>query len=491
MGAFLDKPKTEKHSAHGEGNGLRYGLSSMQGWRVEMEDAHTAVVGLPHGLTDWSFFAVYDGHAGSRVANYCSGHLLEHILSGGADFSSGSSSVEGVKDGIRLGFLNIDEYMRSFADLRQGLDRSGSTAVCVLLSPNHLYFINCGDSRAVLSRDGKVGFSTQDHKPCNPREKERIQNAGGSVMIQRVNGSLAVSRALGDYDYKCVDGKGPTEQLVSPEPEVCVLERAAEGDEFVVLACDGIWDVMSNDELCEFVRSRLQVCDDLEKVCNSVVDTCLHKGSRDNMSVVLVCLPGAPKLSEEAIKKEEELDKYLETRVEELLGNCGEAGVPDLVSVLRSIATENIPNLPPGGGLASKRSVIEAMYNKLNPHREEEGACAGGEEEESEEGGGSTAAHLLEALRQFRLHHRGQYRTVLEESLAAFHLRGEESAAEGAGEGRRNPDDDGDDDNNDDSDGQEQPASPPSPPSPPPSPANAEPESSQDAPAPEFNPSSK
>uniref|UniRef100_A0A3Q4H2B8 Protein phosphatase 1B n=3 Tax=Pseudocrenilabrinae TaxID=318546 RepID=A0A3Q4H2B8_NEOBR len=472
MGAFLDKPKTEKHSAHGEGNGLRYGLSSMQGWRVEMEDAHTAVVGLPHGLTDWSFFAVYDGHAGSRVANYCSGHLLEHILSGGAEFASGPSSVEGVKDGIRSGFLNIDEYMRSFSDLRQGLDRSGSTAVCVLLSPTHLYFINCGDSRAVLSRDSKVGFSTQDHKPCNPREKERIQNAGGSVMIQRVNGSLAVSRALGDYDYKCVDGKGPTEQLVSPEPEVCVLERVAEGDEFIVLACDGIWDVMSNEELCEFVHSRLLVCDDLEKVCNSVVDTCLHKGSRDNMSVVLVCFSAAPKISEEAVKKEEELDKYLETRVEELMGNCGEAGVPDLVSVLRSIASENIPNLPPGGGLASKRSVIEAVYNRLNPHREEEG--------ESEEGGGSTAAHLLEALRQFRMHHRGQYRSVLEESLATYHLRGE-SAVERAGERRRTTDD---------CDNQDEPASPPSPPSPPPSPAIAELEASQDEPIPKSDPSS-
>ncbi|XP_041829720.1 protein phosphatase 1bb isoform X2 [Melanotaenia boesemani] len=479
MGAFLDKPKTEKHSAHGEGNGLRYGLSSMQGWRVEMEDAHTAVVGLPHGLTDWSFFAVYDGHAGSRVANYCSGHLLEHILSGGAEFGAGPGSVEGVKDGIRSGFLNIDEYMRNFSDLRQGLDRSGSTAVCVLLSPTHLYFINCGDSRAVLSRDSKVGFSTQDHKPCNPREKERIQNAGGSVMIQRVNGSLAVSRALGDYDYKCVDGKGPTEQLVSPEPEVCVLERVAEGDEFVVLACDGIWDVMSNEELCEFVRSRLLVCDDLEKVCNSVVDTCLHKGSRDNMSVVLVCLPGAPKISEEAVKKEEELDKYLETRVEELLGNCGEAGVPDLVSVLRSIASENIPNLPPGGGLASKRSVIEAVYNRLNPHREEEGACAGGdeeeEEEESEEGGGSTAAHLLEALRQFRLHHRGQYRAVLEDSLAAYRLHGESAVeVEVAEESQRTGDDD---------DQEEQPTSPPSPPSPLSLPTTAEPKASPDAPA--------
>ncbi|XP_028810578.1 protein phosphatase 1bb isoform X2 [Denticeps clupeoides] len=373
MGAFLDKPKTEKHTAHGAGNGLHFGLSSMQGWRVEMEDAHTAVVGLPHGLDDWSFFAVYDGHAGSRVANYCSKHLLEHILTSSEVFRPGPDSVEDVKSGIRSGFLKIDEYMRNFSDLRNGLDRSGSTAVGVLASPQHLYFINCGDSRAVLFRAGQVHFSTQDHKPCNPQEKERIQNAGGSVMIQRVNGSLAVSRALGDYDYKCVDGKGPTEQLVSPEPEVFEIARASEEDEFVVLACDGIWDVMSNEELCEFVHSRLQVWDDLEKVCNSVVDTCLHKGSRDNMSVVLVCFSNAPKVTEEAVKREAELDKFLESRVEEMM-KPSEDGVPDLVHIIRGLSAENVPNLPPGGGLASKRSVIEAVYNRLNPHREEDGS---------------------------------------------------------------------------------------------------------------------
>ncbi|KAM6956851.1 protein phosphatase 1B isoform 1-T3 [Aplochiton taeniatus] len=393
MGAFLDKPKTEKHCVHGEGNGLRYGLSSMQGWRVEMEDAHTAVVGLPApGLDLWSFFGVYDGHAGSRVAHYASKHLLEHIISAslgsqapwegagagtGAAVSPGSPpappGVEAVKAGIRTGFLRIDEHMRSFSDLRNGMDRSGSTAVGVLLSPRHLFFINCGDSRAVLCRGSRVCFATLDHKPCNPREKERIQNAGGSVMIQRVNGSLAVSRALGDFDYKNVDGKGPTEQLVSPEPEVFEMERAPEQDQFVVLACDGIWDVMSNEELCQFVESRLEVSDDLERVCTEVVDTCLHKGSRDNMSVVLVCLPAAPKVSEAAVRKDAELNKYLESRVEEMLERAGDEGIPDLVSVMRNLATDTIPNLPPGGGLASKRSVIEAVYHRLNPHREEDG----------------------------------------------------------------------------------------------------------------------
>ncbi|XP_041928701.1 protein phosphatase 1A isoform X2 [Alosa alosa] len=400
MGAFLDKPKMEKQNACGEGNDLRYGLSSMQGWRVEMEDAHTAVIGLPHGLSPWSFFAVYDGHAGSQVARYCCEHLLEHITSN-PDFQGGTKtqeqpdaaaaataarevakepevdepSVDQVKQGIRTGFLQIDEHMRQISENRKGggaTDRSGSTAVGVMVSPQHIYFINCGDSRGLLSRAGTVHFFTQDHKPNNPLEKERIQNAGGSVMIQRVNGSLAVSRALGDFDYKCVHGKGPTEQLVSPEPEVCAIERSEPDDEFIVLACDGIWDVMANDELCDFVRSRLEVTDDLERVCNEIVDTCLYKGSRDNMSVVLVCFSGAPKVSAEAVRRESELDKYLESRVEEILKQNGEEGVPDMVHVMRTLATESIPNLPPGGELASKRSVIEAVYNKLNPFRNED-----------------------------------------------------------------------------------------------------------------------
>ncbi|XP_017565971.1 protein phosphatase, Mg2+/Mn2+ dependent, 1Ab [Pygocentrus nattereri] len=382
MGAFLDKPKMEKFNAHGEGNNLRYGLSSMQGWRVEMEDAHTAIVGLPHGLSTWSFFAVYDGHAGSQVARYCCEHLLEHITSnpdfrgggpGGGDEDAGAShsepSVESVKNGIRTGFLQIDEHMRAISERKHGADRSGSTAVGIMISPEHFYFINCGDSRALLSRGGRVHFFTQDHKPSNPLEKERIQNAGGAVMIQRVNGSLAVSRALGDFDYKCVHGKGPTEQLVSPEPEVYEIERAEAEDEFVVLACDGIWDVMTNEELCDFVRSRLEVTEDLERVCNEIVDTCLYKGSRDNMSVVLVCFPGAPKINPEAVKREAELDKYLQNRVEELIKKQGVESIPDLAHVMCVLATESIPNLPPGGELASKRSVVEEMYNKLDPYQ--------------------------------------------------------------------------------------------------------------------------
>ena len=130
--------------------------------------------------------------------------------------------------------------MRELPDLASGADKSGTTAVCAFISNENIYVANCGDSRAVLSRNTVPIFSTVDHKPILPGEKERIQNAGGSVMIQRVNGSLAVSRALGDYDYKNVVELGQCEQLVSPEPEIFCKERDPH-DDFMVLACDGVW----------------------------------------------------------------------------------------------------------------------------------------------------------------------------------------------------------------------------------------------------------
>lgn len=285
MGAFLDKPKTDKETEKGFGNGLRYGVSSMQGWRLEMEDAHCAVVGID-GLEDWSFFAVFDGHAGRRISAHCKENLLESILQSedfqlNATTSNGQTNdyIDRVKAGIRDGFLKLDEEMKKIPEVESGADKSGSTAVCAIISPTHIFIANCGDSRAVLSRAGKAHFATLDHKPNNSEEKERIQAAGGSVMIHRVNGSLAVSRALGDYEYKQGIGLGPCEQLVSPEPEVTAQERDHDNDEFLVLACDGVWDVFTSEDLCDFVRHQLKIQLDLDSVASTIIDTALHKAS--------------------------------------------------------------------------------------------------------------------------------------------------------------------------------------------------------------------
>ncbi|XP_067102521.1 protein phosphatase, Mg2+/Mn2+ dependent, 1Na (putative) [Osmerus mordax] len=360
---YLDRPILEKHISEGGSQwGVNYALASMQGWRVQMEDAHTCMPHLEGELAEWGYFAVFDGHAGSTVAEYCARNLLEHILqTGGVKLENDPDEV---KDGIREGFLAIDRHMQKLSR-QDNWERSGSTAAAILLSPHHVYFINCGDSRTLLCRDGKVIFYTEDHKPFNPREKERIQNAGGSVTLQRVNGSLAVSRALGDFDFKEVEWRAQTEQLVSPEPELYELERSPQ-DEFLILACDGVWDVIGNEELCAFVRSRMQVCDDLREICSQVIDLCLYKGSLDNMSIIIVCFPGAPQVSQEALKKEAELEQLIELKVEEIIQILkGRDEDPDFLYVMKFLASENIPGLPPGGGITSKRDCIISAYQRL------------------------------------------------------------------------------------------------------------------------------
>uniref|UniRef100_U5EG32 Putative alphabet n=1 Tax=Corethrella appendiculata TaxID=1370023 RepID=U5EG32_9DIPT len=357
MGAFLEKPMTEKYNEHGEGNGLRYAVGSMQGWRCEMEDAHNAKAGLGGSLNEWNYFAVFDGHAGVKVSEHCATHLLECIT------QTEEFRNDDVVKGIHSGFLRLDEKMRNIPELASGADKSGTTAVCAFISEKYIYIANCGDSRAVLCRNTNPIFSTQDHKPGLPSEKERIQNAGGSVMIQRVNGSLAVSRALGDYDYKNVKDLGQCEQLVSPEPEIFCQDRDP-ADEFLILACDGIWDVMTNDDVCKYVHNRLQITDNIESVANQVMDTCLQKGSRDNMSIIIIVFPGGPKPTPDTIKAEEKLETTLRKKIEEILDDMSEV---EYRTLLKRLKEENIPGLPPGGGIDSKCTFISKVFKEIHP----------------------------------------------------------------------------------------------------------------------------
>lgn len=376
MGAFLAKPKTEKNTDIGEGNGIKYGLCSMQGWRVDMEDAHTTAVSLGDNLKSWSFFAVFDGHAGKIAADICSKDLVDKIqsvltndvMSGLTD--SGDYSTELVETTIKKSFLTMDTILRD--QLRHQGDRSGTTCTALLVTPKHYFFINCGDSRGMIVRNGKVHFSTQDHKPTNDSERDRIVRAGGLVMTQRINGSLAVSRALGDFDYKSDEGREQTEQLVSPEPDVVCIDRDMNEDQFICLACDGIFDVFTNDDLSDFITSRLKISQKYDLITAEIVDTSLHKGSRDNMSVILIALPSCVQEDDEAKANEKKLNDLLDSNVkiitDEYKKNDQEfnINIQELLQKLQEM--EDIQALlPKGGGIQSKHSYVEPLIYKYCP----------------------------------------------------------------------------------------------------------------------------
>ncbi|XP_076784932.1 putative protein phosphatase 1N isoform X3 [Arvicanthis niloticus] len=350
-GSLLAKPRCWQrlHGGAAAASGLRFGASAMQGWRARMEDAHCARLALPGLPTGWAFFAVLDGHGGARAARFGARHLPGHVL---GELGPAPQEPDGVRQALRSAFLHADAQLSA---LWPHGDPGGSTAVALLVSPRFLYLAHCGDSRALLSRSGSVAFCTEDHRPHRPRERERIHDAGGTIRRRRVEGSLAVSRALGDFAYKQAPGRPPELQLVSAEPEVAVLARQDE-DEFVLLASDGVWDTLSGADLAGLVASRLRLGLDLELLCAQLLDTCLCKGSLDNMTCMVVCFPGAPRSCEEAVSKEMALDAALSHRVAELCASAQEP--PCLNTVFRTLASEDIPGLPPGGGLHSKRDEM-------------------------------------------------------------------------------------------------------------------------------------
>jgi len=130
---------------------------------------------------------------------------------------------------------------------------------------------------------------------------------------------------------------------------------------------------LSNDEICDHIRYMMQVTTNLEYICNCVIDACLYKGSKDNMSIVLVALPGAPKVSDEVVNQDKEINKMLEVRAKEIISASGKIETCELMRILAD--DENVRNslmLLPLGALFFKHSFLEEVSNKLTSNSSEE-----------------------------------------------------------------------------------------------------------------------
>ncbi|KAL7167853.1 hypothetical protein ACSBR2_038322 [Camellia fascicularis] len=267
------------------------------------------------------FFGVYDGHGGCQVANYCRDRihlaLAEEIEIANEDLRNGSfrnNCEEQWEKAFLNCFLKVDAEVGGFRVGSRGIadasedclepiapDAVGSTAVVAIVCPTHLIVANCGDSRAVLCR-GKVPLPLSvDHKPNREDELARIEAEGGKVIQWdgfRVSGVLAMSRSIGDRYL---------EPYVIPDPETMFVPRTKE-DECLILASDGLWDVMTNEEVCAVARKRILLWHKrygdtimsaergkgVDPAAQDAADylsrLALHKGSKDNISVIVVDL---------------------------------------------------------------------------------------------------------------------------------------------------------------------------------------------------------
>ncbi|KAG6665819.1 protein phosphatase 2C 37-like [Carya illinoinensis] len=240
---------------------LKFGVTSVCGRRRDMEDA-VSVHPLfcpekSRSSNGFHFFGVFDGHGCSHVAAKCRDRLHDIMK----EEVEGEEEAVEWKGTMERSFDRMDKEVQDLngsgssscrCDLQTPqCDAVGSTAVVAVVTPEKIIVSNCGDSRAVLCRNGVAIPLSSDHKPDRPDELLRIEAAGGRVIYwdgPRVLGVLAMSRAIGD-DY--------LKPYVISKPEVTITDRR-EDDDCLILASDGLWDVVSNQTACGIARMCLR-----------------------------------------------------------------------------------------------------------------------------------------------------------------------------------------------------------------------------------------
>ncbi|XP_040051173.2 protein phosphatase 1F [Gasterosteus aculeatus] len=274
---------------------LHCSVHSIKNTRRKMEDKHLALAEFNQLLgvqsqDQCAYYAVFDGHGGVDAATYAATHL--HVaLSKQESLQSDASSA------LKMAFKHTDDMFRGKAK-RERL-RSGTTGVVVLIQRQQLSVAWLGDSQAMLVRGGQAVTLMDPHKPDREDEKQRVEDLGGCITFMgcwRVNGTYAVSRAIGDFDQK---------PYVSGDAD-CVTTQLLGDEDYVLLACDGFFDAVEPSEVPHLVREALRRPADPEdvgdapleqsedaaglRVAQQLVCHAKEAGSSDNITVMLVFL---------------------------------------------------------------------------------------------------------------------------------------------------------------------------------------------------------
>jgi len=256
-----------------------FGVCCDQNWkyRRRMEDAHY-MEDVYDGKSHQGYFGVYDGHGGKEAAVYAAENLhkilAEELHKTPEEKLTDPQEVLNV---FRKSYLAIDDKLKTAVP-----SHHGCTSVTCLVTgtgdSKYLYTANVGDARAVLCRDGKAIRLTEEHKASDPVEAKRITDGGGFIIHGRVNGQIIITRSLGDHLMK---------EFIIGDPHL-QWEKLTDKDTWLIVACDGLWDVVEDQPAVDFILENAQMT--APQISKKLLIKALQDGTTDNLSIMVIKL---------------------------------------------------------------------------------------------------------------------------------------------------------------------------------------------------------
>ena len=273
---------------------------SLKGKRAKNEDRHTIVNNLHNNLNNnlnnnlfnidenlapINFFGVYDGHGGDFVSNFLAETLQKLFIDKRISYPLSKDYINQAFKYLQQSILKKHYFSKA--------THCGSTCLLgihyIKNNIDYLTIINTGDTRSVLCRNNFAIPLSKDHKPMWPEEKRRIENLGGKIILDdtdwRIEG-LSVSRAFGDFD---------AEPYLTNMPDI-FRYKLDKNDKFIVFACDGLWDVLENQDVVNFILNECYDTDLITRInkttniAKKLGDYGLKKGSSDNLTIIVYFL---------------------------------------------------------------------------------------------------------------------------------------------------------------------------------------------------------
>ena len=356
---FQHGPITTKNVKDCKNNLIRYGIAEMQGWRRTMEDSVMAIDNFDKNKTNF-LFGIMDGHGGSIISKYVAYNFKDFIVNLDSfkeqnyenalietflkldeclkykevnellysmsydtpldedlvtekELNKKKSLPKKNKKLTKVKFKNKSVFIDLFKkdktyynqtnyDQHNNIfiaNQMGTTANILMIINNSLYLANCGDSLSVMFKNGEAIKLNREHKTSLQSEKERIIKSGNVITNKRIAGKLNLTRAIGDLEFKKNYNLKYYEQSVISYPEITFIDNIYDID-FIIMACDGLWDCVDPQKLCENIYQKLlnfkknNITDfNLSDIIGHIFDTILSKSNNtpigtDNMSCIII-----------------------------------------------------------------------------------------------------------------------------------------------------------------------------------------------------------